>query len=56
MAEINMPGGFGGLMRFKEEYNSKFQMSPALVIVLVILAIAFVFALRFIFPIAPAAA
>ena len=51
MAEMNMPGGFGGLMRYKEEYDSKLKMSPALVVVLIVLAIIGVFALRFIFPV-----
>jgi len=42
MAEtINMPSGFGGLMRYSEEYTSKFNLSPAHVIVFIILIIAF---------------
>ena len=36
MAEnISTPSGMGGLMRFNEEYNSKFQVSPEQVFILV---------------------
>jgi len=49
MAEISMPGAFGGLMRYKEEYDSKLKFSPATVIAFVIIVIAFVICLRFIF-------
>ena len=42
MAEsINMPSGFGGLMRFNEEYSSVINLKPTHVIVFVILIIAF---------------
>ena len=43
MAEnkINLPAGFGGLMRFKEEYSSKFNLKPVHVVVFIILIIAF---------------
>jgi preprotein translocase subunit Sec61beta len=51
MADMNMPSGFGGLLRYKEEYDSKLKMSPSMVIVIIILAIIAVLALRFIFPI-----
>lgn len=51
MAEnkINLPAGFGGLMRFKEEYASKFNLKPVHVIVFIILIIAFRIFLEFIF-------
>ena len=52
MADISMPGSFGGLMRYNEEYDSKLKMSPAFVIFLVILVIAFVLGLTLFFPIA----
>jgi len=29
---INMPGGFGGLTRYSEEYDSKFMLKPIHVI------------------------
>ena len=37
--KINMPAGFGGLMRFTEEYESKFNLKPTHVIVFIILII-----------------
>ena len=53
MAEqMSMPAGFGGLMRYKEEYNSKFKISPAGVVGLIIGAIVLVIALNIFFPIA----
>jgi len=42
MAEsVNMPSGFGGLMRYGEEYASKFPLKPTHVILFIILIIAF---------------
>lgn len=41
MADISLPG-YGGLTRFKEEYNSKFQFGPGVVIAMIIGAIIFV--------------
>ncbi|MBM3228435.1 preprotein translocase subunit Sec61beta [Candidatus Pacearchaeota archaeon] len=38
---IQMPGGFGGLMRFSDEYKSKFNLKPVHVIGFVILVLAF---------------
>ncbi len=42
---INVPSGLGGLVRFKEEYESKFNLKPMHVIIFVILIIAFRIAL-----------
>jgi preprotein translocase subunit Sec61beta len=42
-------------MRYKEEYNSKLKISPAQVIVGIILVIIFVISLRWIIPIKAAA-
>jgi len=39
--KISMPSGFGGLMRFDEEFKSRFMITPAHVIALVIAIIAF---------------
>jgi len=39
--KINMPSGFGGLMRYDEEYQSKFLLKPIYIIGFVILIIAF---------------
>ena len=44
---INMPSGFGGLVKFKEEYESKFNLKPVHVVVFVILIVAFRVALQF---------
>ena len=38
---VQMPGGFGGLMRYSEEYESKFPLKPIYVIAFVILIIGF---------------
>jgi len=43
--QIQMPGGFGGLMRFSEEYSSKFNLKPTHVIVFIIMIIIFRFSL-----------
>ena len=47
--EMMMPGMGGGLMRYKEEYNSKLKFGPGAVVVMIILVIAFVVGLRFFF-------
>ena len=39
---INMPAGFGGLMRYKEEYNSKLKFGPGVVIGMIIAVIVFI--------------
>ena len=39
--QINMPGGFGGLMRYNEEYSSKFMLKPTHVIGFIVLILAF---------------
>ena len=37
MAEgISTPSGMGGLMRFNEEYPSKFKISPEQVVILIV--------------------
>jgi preprotein translocase subunit Sec61beta len=43
MAEssVNMPSGFGGLMRFKDEYKSAFTLKPTHVIAFIMLIIVF---------------
>jgi len=43
--QIQMPGGFGGLTRFSEEYSSKFNLKPTHVIVFIIMIIIFRFSL-----------
>jgi len=53
MAEnkINMPSGFGGLMRYNEEYKSKFMLKPTSIIIFIILIIIFVAVLKIFFPV-----
>jgi preprotein translocase subunit Sec61beta len=38
---VNIPSGFGGLVKFKEEYESKFNLKPVHVVIFVILIVAF---------------
>ena len=47
--ESNMPAGFGGLMRYKEEYDSKFKFGPGVVVAMIIAMIAFIAGLRLIY-------
>ena len=39
--KIHIPSGFGGLMRFEEEYESKIMLKPTHIIAFVILILAF---------------
>ena len=48
---IQMPSSFGGLMRYSEEYESKFKLSPVQVISFIILIVGFVVAMKIFFPI-----
>ncbi len=47
--KVQMPGGFGGLMRFDEEYASKINLTPTHVIAFIILIIGFRILLGFIY-------
>jgi len=49
---VNMPAGFGGLMRYKEEYDSKFKVSPAQIIIFIILIALLVIGLKIFLPVA----
>jgi preprotein translocase subunit Sec61beta len=44
--DLNIPAGSGGLMRFKEEYSSMFNLKPIHVIIFIILIIVFRFVLQ----------
>jgi len=46
---IQMPAGFGGLMRFSEEYKSKITLKPVHVIAFIIAVMAFRILLEFIY-------
>lgn len=50
--QIQMPGVFGGLMRYDSEYSSKFMISPKAVVAFLIAIIAFIVALKVFWPIA----
>lgn len=49
--KISMPGVFGGLMRYDEEYSSRFMLSPGQVIGFVIAVAVAVIALKVFFPV-----
>lgn len=49
--QIQMPGMFGGLMRYDSEYQSKFIFSPKAVIAFVIAIVAFVIVLKVFWPV-----
>ncbi|MEK6758128.1 MAG: hypothetical protein AABX88_03280 [Nanoarchaeota archaeon] len=40
-SNVQLPGGFGGLTRFNEEYDSKFSLKPTHVIAFIVLIVAF---------------
>jgi len=48
---ISMPSSGGGLMRYNEEYKSRFMIKPAHVIAFIIIIIAFVLFLKLMFPV-----
>ncbi|PIN88837.1 hypothetical protein COU60_05430 [Candidatus Pacearchaeota archaeon CG10_big_fil_rev_8_21_14_0_10_34_76] len=48
--KIQMPGVFGGLMRYDSEYTSKFMLSPAAIVAFLVGIIVFVVALKIFFP------
>ena len=50
--KIQMPGAFGGIMRYDEEYESKFKISPTQAVVFVVVIILLVLALKIFWPIA----
>lgn len=47
--KINLPGGFGGLIRYSEEYDSYFMLKPSHVVMLVIFFIGLRILLPYIF-------
>ncbi len=49
--KISMPGSMGGLMRYDEEYKSKFMLSPVHVIGFIILVVIFVILLKVFWPV-----
>lgn len=49
--KISMPGAFGGLMRYDDEYQSRFMITPTQVIGFIVAIIVLVLALKLFFPI-----
>ncbi len=47
--KVSLPGGFGGLMRYSEEYESYINLKPIHVVILVIFIIAFRLVMPYIF-------
>jgi len=45
--QISMPSGMGGLTRYFEEFQSKIQLKPSYIILLIVLFIAFEIGIRF---------
>jgi len=43
---LNIPSGMGGLVRYNEEYESKFKLKPEHVVVFIIAVIVFVTVLK----------
>ena len=48
---ISMPGPFGGLVRYDAEYPSKFVLSPAQVIIFIVLVILVVVGFKLFWPV-----
>ena len=44
--DVSVPGMGGGLMRYKEEYNSKLKFGPGAVVGMIIAVIVFVIGLQ----------
>lgn len=49
--KINVPAGFGGLVRYGEEYESKIKLKPEHVVVFIIIVIVAVTVLKIFWPI-----
>lgn len=48
--KISMPGAFGGLMRYDEEYKSRFMLSPAHVLAFILVIVVFVVVMKVMWP------
>jgi len=45
-----MPGVFGGLVRYDEEYKSRFMLSPAHVLAFIVVIVVFVVVMKIMWP------
>jgi preprotein translocase subunit Sec61beta len=48
---IHMPGIFGGLMRYDDEYKSKFMITPSHVIAFIVVILLFTIILKVLWPV-----
>jgi preprotein translocase subunit Sec61beta len=48
---MQMPGVFGGLMRYDSEFKSRFMLKPTTIIAFLVLIIVFVLAMKIFWPI-----
>ena len=51
-SNMNVPGPFGGLVRYDSEYRSKLSIEPSYVVAFTILVLLFVLALKIFWPVA----
>jgi len=49
--KLHLPGGMGGLVRYDEEYKSKFMVSPGQVIAFIVIIILVILGLKIFLPI-----
>lgn len=49
--KISMPGGFGGLMRYDDEYKSRFMLSPNQVVGFIVIILLFILGLKVFWPV-----
>ena len=51
--QMQMPGVFGGLMRYNEGYESNFKFKPSAVIIYIVVLALIVIAMKIFFPVQP---
>ena len=51
--QMQMPGVFGGLMRYNEGYESNFKFKPSAVIIYIVVIALAVIAMKIFFPVQP---
>ncbi len=49
--KISLPGAFGGLMRYDEEYPSKIMITPTQVIGFIVLVVFLIIILKIVWPV-----
>lgn len=49
--KMSMPSGMGGLMRYDAEYQSRFMISPSVVVGFIIAVLAFVLFIKVLLPV-----